>query len=80
MGVDQVLDDGSPRYVWEDVPMPEADYAMAIFASVRERNRWRAQYEAAKQKTAATTGPGGTGPPGGAVDNPRGNPSSGHAA
>ncbi len=68
MGVDHVLDDGSPRFTWEDVPMPEADYAGAILAAVQERNRWRAQYESAKQLTA-TAGPGSTGPPGGAVDN-----------
>lgn len=58
--------------------MPEADYAGAILAAVQERNRWRAQYESAKQLTAAT-GSGGTGPPDGAVENPRGNPLRGQA-
>ncbi|WP_380169103.1 replication initiator [Jannaschia sp. R86511] len=76
MGVEHTLDDGSPRFTWEDVPMPEADYASAILAAVQERNRWRAQYESAKQLTA-TTGPGATGPPGGAVDNPQGNSTRG---
>jgi hypothetical protein len=79
MGVDQVLDDGTPRFVWEDVPMPEADYAGAILAAVRERNRWREQYETAKQQLH-TAGPDGTGPPHGAVDNPLSNPLNGHAA
>ncbi len=55
MGVDQVLDDGLPRFVWDDVPMPEADYAAAILASVRERNHRREQYEHAKQQL--DTGP-----------------------
>ncbi|WP_380167737.1 replication initiator [Jannaschia sp. R86511] len=77
LGVEHVLDDGSPRFTWEDVPMPEADYAGAILAAVQERNRWRAQYEHAKQQLDAT---GGSGPPGRAVDNPQSNPPSGQAA
>ena len=76
LAVDQVLEDGRPRFVWADVPMPEADYAAAILAAVHERNRWREQYEHAKQQLDA----GGTGPPGRAVDNPLSNPHSGHAA
>ncbi|MFC3689956.1 replication initiator [Aquipuribacter hungaricus] len=76
MAVDAVLDDGRPRFVWADIPMPEADYAAAILAAVQERNRWREQYEHAKRQLD----PGGTGPPGRAVDNPLSNPLSGHAA
>ena len=53
MAVDQVLDDGRPRFVWADVPMPEADYAGAILTAVQERNRWREQYEHAKQQLDA---------------------------
>ncbi len=77
MGVDQILDDGRPRFIWADVPMPEADYASAILASVQERNRWREQYDHAKQQLE---GPDGTGPPTGAVDNPLSNPPSDQAA
>ena len=79
LGVDQVLDDGTPRFVWEDVPMPEADYAAAILAAVRERDRWREQYETAKQQLEAGAR-AGKGPPPGAVDNPLSNLHSGHAA
>jgi len=78
MGVDQVLDDGLPRFVWDDVPMPEADYAAAVLASVRERNQRREQYEHAKRQLDLRS-PDVTGPPGGVVDKPLGRASSGQA-
>lgn len=45
-----VLDDyGQPRFVWEDVPVEERDYAATIAASLHQREAWRKQYEAAKE-------------------------------
>lgn len=68
LAVDQVLDDGLPRFVWQDVPTTQDDYAMAILTSVRERDRWRQQYEHAKNHPIPTSdhpdeGTAGTGPP-----------------
>ena len=74
LAVDQVLDDGLPRYVWEDVPTTEDDYALTILRSVQERDRWRQQYEHAKHQlerrdpgqadATASTGPPDPTPPG----------------
>ena len=44
------LPDGSPRFVWTDTKPDPMIYARVILAAVRERLRWRAQYEAAKTK------------------------------
>ncbi|MGL5864005.1 MAG: replication initiator, partial [Phycicoccus sp.] len=60
---DVLADDGQPRYVWEDVPLAERDYARVILASITERRRWLAQYEHAK--TIAAQRPP---PPGAPVD------------
>jgi hypothetical protein len=68
LAVDQVLDDGLPRYFWKDVPTTENDYALTILRSVQERDRWRQQYEHAKHQLEARTdrradGTAATGPP-----------------
>jgi hypothetical protein len=74
LGVEEVLDDGLPRFVWADVPVEEGDYAAVILASVRERQRWREQYEQAKQQLQrAREGPG-------PVDSPLSNPPDDRAA
>jgi hypothetical protein len=54
--------DGQPRYVWDELPATDddRDYTAAIAASLRQRQAWREQYEAAKQ----TTGRQRAGPPG----------------
>lgn len=49
LAADVLHDDGLPRFVWEDVPVQERDYAATIAASLRQRRRWREQYERAKQ-------------------------------
>ena len=49
-----VLDrDGLPRFVWEDVPIEERNYAATIAQSVRQRRAWRDQYELAKKVVRA---------------------------
>ncbi len=56
--------DGRPRYVWEDVPPTERDYAQVIVASITEQRRWRAQHDHAKTHAAQCGSP-----PGVPVDN-----------
>lgn len=52
--------DGHPRYVWEDVPLAERDYAQVIVASITEHRRWRAEHEHAKDLAAQRArGPSG---------------------
>ena len=49
--------DGQPRYVWEDVPTAERDYAAVIVASIAEQRRWRAEHEHAKAVAAQRGSP-----------------------
>lgn len=55
----QTLDDGSPRYRWDDIDRRTLDYVTVIAASIRQAQRWRVQYDAAKSSTPNL----GTGPP-----------------
>lgn len=50
--VDVLHTDGQPRYVWEDVPLAERDYAQVIVTSVAEHRRWRAELEHARALAA----------------------------
>jgi hypothetical protein len=46
--------DGNPRFVWTRIEHADQDaltYGEAIAAAIRERNRWREQYQAAKFRT-----------------------------
>lgn len=61
MAAETLHDDGKPRFVWEDVPVTEHDYARVVMGTVVEARRWRAQYDHAKTLIV------GTDPP---VDNP----------
>lgn len=64
MAATVTLPDGSPRYVWTDSRPDPAIYARVILASIAERQRWRAQYEAAKTLQAVDNSFGNaTGPP-----------------
>ena len=40
--------DGLPRYVWTDSRPEAVSYSGVILAAIAERQRWRAQYQAAK--------------------------------
>jgi hypothetical protein len=44
---------GRPRYVWTSPTVTAHEYASAIIAMVTERQRWRRQYERAKQSAEA---------------------------
>jgi hypothetical protein len=48
MAATVTLRDGSPRFVWTDTRPDPPSYVRVILASIAERQRWRAQYEAAK--------------------------------
>lgn len=56
-----VDDDGRPRFVWESldptVGEQVPDYQRVIRAAVTERNRWRAEYERARELVASRDGP-----------------------
>jgi hypothetical protein len=45
-------DKGRKRYVWTSPTVTAHEYAMAIIATVTERQRWRLEYERAKQQRA----------------------------
>ncbi|MGV8909317.1 MAG: replication initiator [Propionicimonas sp.] len=53
MAANVIAADGQPRYVWADVEaMTPAEHTAAVVASVLERQRWRAQYEQARNVSA----------------------------
>ncbi len=43
-----LTDDGKPRFVWEEVPVTQADWAHVVMQSMLDRRRRKAQYEQAK--------------------------------
>ena len=53
LAADVLDEDGLPRFVWEDVPVEERDYATTIARSVEQRRAWRDQYELAKKVVRA---------------------------
>ena len=53
LAADVLDEDGLPRFVWEDVPIEERNYAATIAQSVRQRRAWRDQYELAKKVVRA---------------------------
>jgi hypothetical protein len=65
MSADVLADDGLRRYVWEPVP-PRRPSTPRRFCSIKQAQRWRAEYESAKVQLADQTraGPstGGAGP------------------
>jgi hypothetical protein len=48
LAADVLSADGHPRFVWTDTQPDSQFYARVILAAIAERQRWRAQYEAAK--------------------------------
>lgn len=48
MAADVVSADGLPRFIWTDEHVHPDQYARIILESIAERQRWRAQYEAAR--------------------------------
>jgi hypothetical protein len=69
MAADVLSADGMPRFIWTDDTPDPSTYAQVILASIAERQRWRAQYEQAKDQLAAAAGAvdncsaSGAGPP-----------------
>ena len=57
---DVLTDDGRRRFVWEDMPTDDADYIDVVMASVAERQRWRSEYQTARERwDAARASPPG---------------------
>ncbi len=48
MAADVTAADGLPRFVWTDAKPDPITYTRVLLASIAERHRWRAQYQAAK--------------------------------
>jgi hypothetical protein len=61
--VTALRDDGRPRFIWETVELEDTPtYAHVLSKSIAERNRWRRQYEDAKQQTGPPFSNSATGP------------------
>ena len=45
--------DGKPRFVWTDTRPDATTYITLILAAIAEQQRWRAQYQAAKEAAGA---------------------------
>ena len=56
---------GKPRFVWTDTRPDRHTYIRVVLASIAERQRWRAQYQAAQEPPSAC------GQPFGNLDQPR---------
>lgn len=52
MAADVLAEDGLPRFVWDDIPVADRDYVHVVMGAVREAQRWRREYEQAKQQCA----------------------------
>lgn len=57
LAADQIMPDGTPRYVWEDRDIQDVDYVAIIAASLRQARQWREQYERAKALAAQRGSP-----------------------
>jgi hypothetical protein len=62
MAADVLSADGKPRFVWTDTKPDPQLYARIILNSIAERQRWRAQYEAAKAAREPVDSLSATGP------------------
>ena len=62
LAADVLSADGQPRFVWTDTRPDPQLYARVILASIAERQRWRAQYEAAKAARQPVDSLSATGP------------------
>lgn len=63
LAAETVLADGHPRFVWTDTKTDPATYVQVILDSIAERQRWRTQYEQAKQATGNYSATGDAQPP-----------------
>lgn len=58
---DVLAADGLPRFVWEDVPVEQRNYAATIARSIEQRRRWKDEYDHAKSLTRAGPSSGACG-------------------
>jgi hypothetical protein len=54
LAADVLSADGLPRFIWTDDRPDSSTYAQVILASIAERQRWRAQYQQAKDQLTGT--------------------------
>jgi len=57
MAADVLTDDGRPRFVWEEVPVTQADWARVVMGSMLDRRRRKAQYDQARTLLAGADPP-----------------------
>jgi hypothetical protein len=57
MAADVLTDDGKPRFVWEEVPVTQADWAHVVMQSMLDRRRRKAQFDQAKTLLAGADPP-----------------------
>jgi ketosteroid isomerase-like protein len=57
MAADTLTADGRPRFVWEEVPVTNADWTAVVIASLRGHRRRRDQYESAEKALATGSDP-----------------------
>lgn len=57
MAADVLTDDGKPRFVWEEVPVTQADWAHVVMQSMLDRRQRKAQYEQARTLLAGADPP-----------------------
>jgi hypothetical protein len=63
MSADVLSADGLPRFIWTDETPDPATYAVTLLQVIAEQQRWRAQYEAAKNIAEAVDGHSATDEP-----------------
>ena len=51
---DVLTDDGRRRFVWEDMPTDDADYIDVVMTTIAEQQRWRTEYQTARERWDAT--------------------------
>ena len=57
MAAETLTEDGRPRFIWDEVPVTQGDWARVVMDSIREHDRRRDQYEQAKAIVAGTDPP-----------------------
>ena len=63
MAADVVCTDGQPRFLWTELPVDPSTYTRVIMRSIEEQQRWRAQYDWAKQARGPVESHSATRPP-----------------
>lgn len=57
MSAEVLADDGKPRFVWDAITLGPEATSLVVMASVRERRRWRTEFDRAKELVSGTSPP-----------------------